>query len=316
MGFFIDRPETPRRRCPPRSGGQPRSGGGKVGHDTPQSRPPRSGGQSRSDGGKDKHALAPLAPNLYAGLTTHALQQLKPHLLRGRLRKNTNDLYTEYARRFTAIECTAVFPVLPSVEQLAALAASPIEHLIVRIEFEQEEHLGKQLLIHTGWTQFINTLLEARQTRSVILILALTRDVHYDAEALTTLSHWTSEASSLDIGIEAEHWSWTREAAFTLLEQHLPVRIMLDRPKLPGLTTRPLEHLTARQTVIYRLLGRNLTSWLQHSDERFEHVYTSNEIAEVASNAALLADTTRRTIVIAATTPPEHAITTLGSFEL
>ena len=244
--------------------------------------------------------------SLTIGLNYRTLQSVKAALIK---RAQTKDVLTAYAKYFHVLEVSSTFPQFIAAATLKQLLLSPIEEFVFRIEFERDIHL-RDLTQHEG-LKYLLSLLGSYPGSRYTLVISLSRDIHFDDITCEALSKFIDQLDGPVLAVEAEHWSWGREDAFRDLVAGLRAVVHHDEPKLPGLTARkgtPQMHHKKVQRVVYRLLGRNQTSWLEHAPDRYMYQYTPQDIKDVAKKIEVIGN--GRKIVIVSHLPHEEAFRT------
>jgi len=101
------------------------------------------------------------------------------------------------------------------------------------------------------------------------------------------------------VSVEFRHRSWfvdrsRTEATLRFLEAHQFVHVICDEPQVGSGCVPPVPAVTHRQLVIFRFHGRNEKMWYArtaHSGERFNYLYSEDELREWVPVIHQLAET-------------------------
>jgi uncharacterized protein YecE (DUF72 family) len=114
-------------------------------------------------------------------------------------------------------------------------------------------------------------------------------------ENRTALERFRAELPDLPVVIEFRNAGWVSEETFALLRELGLGFCCVDEPRLKGLMPRVVK---ATSPIGYvRFHGRNAAKWWQHEHayERYDYLYTEDELAEWVPRIRDLAESTERT---------------------
>ncbi len=115
--------------------------------------------------------------------------------------------------------------------------------------------------------------------------------------------------SAFPLVFEFRHASWMNEATRSLARRRGVRLCSVDGPRLPGLTHNAL--FPHPSTAYYRLHGRNTGTWFTGDNTtRYDYMYSSGELHEIAQNILLLASQSDRVLVYANNHPRAQAVET------
>ena len=122
----------------------------------------------------------------------------------------------------------------------------------------------------------------------------------FTPEASQYLKHLLRAFGDYPLVVEVRHVSWDNDLVYTFLEQHNVGFCNIDQPRLRA-QLRPTERATSRVGYI-RLHGQNLENWFREDagrDERYNYLYSMQELMPWADRVRAVADKTDETYAIA-----------------
>jgi uncharacterized protein YecE (DUF72 family) len=194
-----------------------------------------------------------------------------------------------YAQQFPAVEINSTYYHIPSVRNMAAMAARAEG----RLEFAVKAH---QDITHTrerlddalpAFREAIRPLREARALGCLLLQFPFSfKSSQANVEFLRRVA---GELDPDRVVVEFRHRSWTTEETFGLLRQLGAAYCCVDEPRLPNLPP-PVVRATAPIAYV-RFHGRNRQKWWSHAEawERYDYLYSEAELREWVPKVRALA---------------------------
>lgn len=129
------------------------------------------------------------------------------------------------------------------------------------------------------------------------VLLQLPQYITYGERALEYLEWAREQLRDDELLVEFRHRSWltdeNREAVFSFLEGLPATYVMVDAPRMESNNVAPTVIAATSPTAYLRLHGRNASTWNKRggsASERFDHLYTKDELAEWVEPLRELAD--------------------------
>lgn len=213
-----------------------------------------------------------------------------------------------YASHFHAVELNSPFYRIPEPTMMEAIARKAGG----RVEFAVK---ANQDLTHTreAWAKALPPFLEAVKPLEDARILGcILLQFPYSFKNLPAnkehLLRLKEGFASIPLVVEFRHRGWIREDVFKLLEEHDLGFCCVDEPRLPGLPP-PLVRATNRIGYV-RFHGRNQATWWEHKEpsERYDYVYTEEELKEWVPKIQALARGTDKCFVFFNNHPKGQAV--------
>lgn len=127
---------------------------------------------------------------------------------------------------------------------------------------------------------------------------------HADADTRGYLAWLLGGLSAYPVAVELRHKSWSDDAAGTraLLDAHRAALTWIDEPKFQSsIHQSGADAWTGAAPLAYlRLHGRNAANWWQHDhpEDRYDYLYSREELRPVAETATRAAASGKRTLVM------------------
>lgn len=106
--------------------------------------------------------------------------------------------------------------------------------------------------------------------------------------------------SDFPVAIEVRHSSWMNDSFFNLLEEFRVIFCNIDQPVFSS-SIKPTDIVTNNQIGYFRLHGRNYRSWFKEDagrDERYDYLYSKDELEELIKKIKSISEKTKKTIVV------------------
>jgi uncharacterized protein YecE (DUF72 family) len=204
-----------------------------------------------------------------------------------------------YAERFDTVELDSPFYRLPSPENAAKWAERTPDGFVWHAKASGEMTGHREQDRETAFREFREALapLEASGKLRGVLLQYHPRFVK-SREALAELEAVRPLLEPLVPLIEFRHRSWMvedeRADTLSFLEQHGLAYVSVDSPRTRASNVMPRIAVATHPVAYVRFHGRNWKTWnirgARTSAERFDHMYTEDELAEWVEPLAGLAD--------------------------
>lgn len=214
--------------------------------------------------------------------------------------------------RSVALEQHAVVPLieiecrredLPAEQGVRIVTEHTRAQLLWRIDIN-DLHLA-DTFSGADWQVFIH-LLAASRSAQHMLVLAYDRSVEYSPEVLDSVER-LRDATGLSIFLDTEHSSWKTMKVQSILRSLRLPHVSIDGPSLPGIV-KDISYTTGNRAVL-RCLGRNSRSWFEHGHERYQYVYSAEEITQLAERVLHLREAVDTVYVTMQNRPAAAALT-------
>ena len=208
----------------------------------------------------------------------------------------TGDMLEFYAARFPAVEINASYYRLPTAETFARMAARTPPGFRFTVKFHRAitHELTRDASAYRSFLRVIEPLEASGKFHGALAQFPWSfRDTPANRDYLRQLRRLYPV---LPLFVEFRHDSWANERAFDFLRQLEAGFCAVDEPKLNGLFPPLIE---ATSPVAYvRFHGRNAESWWGGDNaERYNYLYTEDELAEWAEKIRQLETRTREVLV-------------------
>jgi uncharacterized protein YecE (DUF72 family) len=103
------------------------------------------------------------------------------------------------------------------------------------------------------------------------------------------------ESYPYEIAVEFRHYSWDREKTYEFLRNHGITFVVVDEPKLPGLF--PYRPITTTDYAYFRFHGRNERWFEAEEEERYDYLYSEEELKTLFEDVVELSRRVKETYV-------------------
>ncbi len=203
-----------------------------------------------------------------------------------------------YAQEFSFTEVNSTFYHVPSVRVMEALVRKTPEGFVFAVKAHQSlthtregEYTG-----HAGAFRAVLRPLEESGKLGVVLF-QFPFSFRNTPENRNYLARLRDLFPDVPAAVEFRHAGWVREATFKLLRSLGLAYVCVDEPPLKGLVG-PVAVRTAEFAYV-RFHGRNSAKWWRHGEawERYDYLYSREELAEWLPRLASLSEGAKRTFV-------------------
>jgi uncharacterized protein YecE (DUF72 family) len=202
-----------------------------------------------------------------------------------------------YAARFAAVEINYTYYRMPARRTLETMA----QKTGGKLNFAVKLHGSMTHERTAGPAEFL-AFREACKPLSEAgvlgpLLAQFPFSFHANADNRDYLRRLREQLPDLDVVAEMRNAQWVRQGVFELLKELEIGWCNVDEPNLHGLMPRTA---VATSPIGYvRFHGRNAEKWYQHerAEERYDYLYTEQELAEWRPGLESLDKLTRRTYV-------------------
>lgn len=202
-----------------------------------------------------------------------------------------------YATQFTTLELNFSYYRMPTAPQLTRL----IERSGGNILFSIKGHESLTHKVTDGWkvaaAEFrtaISPLLQEKLLASILL--QFPTSFHYNADNRRYLSELTDAFSGLPLVVEFRGADWMSRRVFDALAKRGITLCSTDMPVLKGLP--PALDIVTGDIGYIRFHGRNAEQWWGSGvSDRFDYLYTEQEIIGWVPRIRTMADATQRLFV-------------------
>ncbi|UCD57642.1 MAG: DUF72 domain-containing protein [Candidatus Hydrogenedentota bacterium] len=132
------------------------------------------------------------------------------------------------------------------------------------------------------------------------LLAQFPHSFHRTPENTAYLSELLGQIQGFPVAVELRHYTWNSSDAFSMLEELGAGMCSIDQPMFRG-SLGPLDRVTGGLAYI-RLHGRNRGNWFNEKagrDERYDYLYSDDELAPWIESARRMAERAREVYVIA-----------------
>lgn len=219
-----------------------------------------------------------------------------------------------YAERFDVVEVDSSYYALPTAEAASAWARRTPEGFTFHVKafgmmtrhpvkLEQlppdlrdqaaVDHLGRvdhpsEELRGEVFDRFLHAIRPLREAgRMGGVLMQMPPYVVFKPSSLAYLEWAQERLGGCDMLVEFRHRSWFEEGAtaqvLSFLEQRGMTHVIVDAPRSPARNLVPAVIAATSPTAYLRLHGRNAATWQvrgRSAAERFDHLYTTDELRE------------------------------------
>jgi uncharacterized protein YecE (DUF72 family) len=132
------------------------------------------------------------------------------------------------------------------------------------------------------------------------VLVQFPQSFHHRPESLERIERLLEGTEDWPIVIELRHASWESDEAARWFERRQAGWCVVDQPAVGRSTARPTPRVTAPVGYM-RLHGRNRADWFRKDagrDARYDYLYSSAELDELAGAAVLMAEEARELFIV------------------
>jgi uncharacterized protein YecE (DUF72 family) len=202
----------------------------------------------------------------------------------------SGEMFDYYVQRFAAVELNFTFYAMPFPRTLESLARRSPEGFEFWLKANQEITHKGNLSVCGEFIADLSPLCQAGKLAGVIL--QFPQSFHRTAETRQYLSAALHELRAVPLAVEFRHASWDDPAVAQGLRERNVALVIPDEPAIRGLyRPRP----TATGSVAYlRLHSRDQSQWYGGLADRYDYLYSDQELREVLSEWTSLPDPVRK----------------------
>ena len=217
-----------------------------------------------------------------------------------------------YARSFDAVEVRSTFwddtlSETDAKEWLDAVGENSRFRFLVKLH----QSFTHRKIVPPGATRTVRGLLQelARHDRLGAVLLQFPFSFTNTSAHRFHVTKLSEIFAGFPLHAEFRHDSWNQASLLPFLAEHGLRAVNADLPRVAHLM--PFGTGTIGDTAYLRLHGRNERGWLANSwDARYDYLYNSKELREIARRVSLLTEKCRRVLVICNNTTGGKAVAT------
>jgi len=206
-------------------------------------------------------------------------------------------------RFFEIIEINSTFYRPPSMRMtlgwLKRIAAFP--HFKLSVKLHQMFSHARANFTQADIDQFKLGLEPLRsQARLAALLVQFPWSFTYTRTNFQYLISLFKHFNDYPLTVEVRHDSWHKRSFFQMLHDHGVAFCNIDQPQL-GRSLPPTAYATTSQLAYVRLHGRNRRDWFRQEasrDERYNYLYSPQELAEWVEKIKILKEKAGQVIII------------------
>ncbi len=230
---------------------------------------------------------------IYVGTSGFSYDDWRGHFYPADLPKN--QFLTYYAQRLNALEVNFTYYRMPTARTMAGLA----DKSEGRVNFVVKLH-GAMTHERTAAPEDYRAFLEAcaplcEQNHLGALLAQFPFSFHCNEANRDYLKNLRERLGESDVVVEMRNARWLKQETFELLKDLRFGWCNVDEPQLKGLL--PPTAVATSDIGYVRFHGRNAQKWFQHKHayERYNYLYTQDELAEWTPKIKMLENLTKRT---------------------
>lgn len=208
----------------------------------------------------------------------------------------SGEMLSFYAQHFKIVEINSTYYAIPKPQMFEEM----IRNTPTDFQFTVKANKGithERVNNKSIFDQFeasIQPLVEANRIKGVLAQFPWS--FKNSGENRTYLSQCKELLSKYPLIVEFRHTSWITEATFSFLRDQDISYCVVDEPDLPGLV--PPEVINTTGLGYVRFHGRNTKTWWEgDSAQRYNYLYTEQELKEWIPKIKQLADSTAETLI-------------------
>lgn len=208
----------------------------------------------------------------------------------------TSEMLKFYSQHFQIVEINSTYYAIPKPESLKRMAeVTPPDFLFTAKAHSSMTHERKKdQSIFDQFEAAIQPLVEANKFRGILA--QFPQSFRNNEEARRHLSFLKERFKNYPLIAEFRHASWLTPPVFDFLRELDIAYCAVDEPNLPGLM--PPEVVATSNLGYVRFHGRNAETWYGgDSSERYNYLYTEEQLKEWAPKISNLANSTQDTFV-------------------
>lgn len=210
----------------------------------------------------------------------------------------SSEMLSFYAQHFKVVEINSTYYGIPKPDAFKRMAEkTPSDfQFTVKANSGMTHERGDNQSIFDQFEAAIQPLIEAEKFKGVLAQFPWSfRNTEGNRKYLNSLKERLADYPLI---VEFRHISWISEPIFGFLRELGISYCAVDEPRLPGLVPPEVAATTADLGYV-RFHGRNAKTWWEgDSSERYNYLYTEQQLKEWAPKIKQLAASTQETYVL------------------
>ena len=210
-----------------------------------------------------------------------------------------SDWLAFYAGRFQALELNSSYYAIPSQPLIRTLVENTPAGFQVVVKAYRgitHERAGSPGEMQAGFQEAIAPLVESGKLAAVLY--QFPQSFRYDSRNMELVGGIIEAGGGLPSVVEFRHTSWMNKDVWVYLRQLEAAFCCVDEPELAGLLPKQVV-CTSGGLGYVRFHGRNADRWWDHQEawERYDYLYTEDELSGWLKNIRWLAERTAKTFI-------------------
>ncbi len=207
---------------------------------------------------------------------------------------SSRGMLSYYTRHFPLVELNYTFYRLPGPDDLAKLAARTPEGFQFIVKLHQSLSHEQDLSEAASFGAAVAPLQE--QGRLLGLLAQLPQRFHYGPESLDHLGALADRFADHPLAVEFRHQSWARPEVVEWLARRGLHLVSVDVPGIPSLF--PAGLVQSGRLIYVRFHSRRASAWHAGDKERYDYLYTEEELQSWVDALARRADRADQALVL------------------
>jgi len=200
------------------------------------------------------------------------------------------DMLDHYVQHFSAVELNFTYYRLPDPRTLARMAEKTPDGFAFWVKANQETTHKRNRAVAEEFLAGLEPLSAAGRLAGVLL--QFPQSFHRTVENRRYLSATIDDFSAVPLAVEFRHCSWEHPSTYAGLADRNVTLVIPDVPELADLYRAPPAVTTA--TGYLRLHSRDAGKWYAGAAERYDYLYSAEELAAIAWQWTSLPDPPER----------------------
>jgi len=187
--------------------------------------------------------------------------------------------------KFNAVELNFTYYTLPTVKSIISmLRKTPMNfYFVVKLPGKITHEAWKNGEIENCVNKFLETIQPMIDEGRLKLLLAqFPYSFKFSRKNVEYIEKIREYFKDLDIAIEYRHRSWLREEVFEYMKKRNIVYVIVDEPPIKELFPYYPYHTTSK--AYYRFHGRNKKWFEAENGERYDYLYSTEELKKFAKD--------------------------------
>jgi len=208
----------------------------------------------------------------------------------------TNEMLKFYAQHFEVVEINSTYYAIPKPNLLERMALNtpPDFQFTVKANSKMTHELEKDISVFDQFEAAIAPLVESNKLKGILA--QFPQSFKNNGDNRKYLSFLKESLDKYPLIVEFRDISWISNPVFDFLKKLDISYCVVDEPNLPGLV--PPEVVATNKLGYVRFHGRNAETWWKgDSSQRYNYLYTEDQLKEWATKIKQLAESTVDTFV-------------------